>query len=157
MFVLRTGIRWMDIPLELGCSGSTCLRRLKEWHITGVWAQIVEVLMTQLPNAKLLEWSRATLDPADIAARKRMSRPPAGKLLELIYTNPTEGFEVGSSFDEAWKAKPLKPASGPDALAERLTGWPDVRYPPDQAHRAASGRFSPRKAKFSRGKLRGPS
>lgn len=29
LFVVRTGIWWKDLPPELGCSGSTCLRRLR--------------------------------------------------------------------------------------------------------------------------------
>jgi transposase len=32
LFVLRTGILWEDLPQELGCSGMTCWRRLRDWH-----------------------------------------------------------------------------------------------------------------------------
>jgi len=33
LFVLHTGIAWRHLPLELGFgSGSTCYRRLDEWH-----------------------------------------------------------------------------------------------------------------------------
>jgi len=31
VFVLRTGIPWEDLPRELGCSGMTCWKRLREW------------------------------------------------------------------------------------------------------------------------------
>lgn len=34
IFVLQTGMRWNDLPLELGCgSGATCWRRLRDWQI----------------------------------------------------------------------------------------------------------------------------
>ena len=36
-FVLRTGIQWHEVPIELGCCGKTRWRRLGEWHVAGVW------------------------------------------------------------------------------------------------------------------------
>ena len=36
VFVLRTGIRWRDVPAEMGCRGKTCWRRLVAWHAAGV-------------------------------------------------------------------------------------------------------------------------
>src|SRR5687768_2760140 len=37
LFVLRTGIRWNDLPCELGCgSGSACRKRLQEWQELGL-------------------------------------------------------------------------------------------------------------------------
>ena len=38
LFVLKTGIQWEDLPLEMGCgSGITCWRRLRDWQRAGVW------------------------------------------------------------------------------------------------------------------------
>src|SRR5262245_54410851 len=38
LFVLKTGLRWNDLPRELGCgSGSRCRRRLRQWHAAGLW------------------------------------------------------------------------------------------------------------------------
>ena len=38
LFVLRTGIQWEMLPLEMGCgSGITCWRRLRDWQEAGVW------------------------------------------------------------------------------------------------------------------------
>jgi transposase len=35
LFVLRSGMAWRDLPLELGCaSGMTCWRRLRDWQKT---------------------------------------------------------------------------------------------------------------------------
>jgi hypothetical protein len=33
LFVLKTGIRWRDLPAEMGCgSGVSCWRRLRDWQ-----------------------------------------------------------------------------------------------------------------------------
>lgn len=143
LFVVRTGTRWMDLPLELGCCGSTCRRRLKEWHASDVWARILGVLMAQLPDAQTLEWCRATLDPADIAARKRMSRPPAKSLLELFCAAPMGGLESERRRNDPEAAKHPELAPGPDASDECIAGWPSVRYPTRQGRRVAADRSSP--------------
>jgi transposase len=37
VFVLRSGIPWEMLPIEMGCgSGVTCWRRLRDWHEAGV-------------------------------------------------------------------------------------------------------------------------
>ena len=52
LFVLRTGIRWEDLPQELGCgSGMTCWRRLRDWHEAGVWQALHELLLAELNGA----------------------------------------------------------------------------------------------------------
>ena len=39
LFVLGTGISWVDLPQELGYgSGMTCWRRLRDWSLAGVRA-----------------------------------------------------------------------------------------------------------------------
>ncbi len=35
-FVLVSGVRWQDVPNELGCSGRTAHRRLEEWEEKGI-------------------------------------------------------------------------------------------------------------------------
>ena len=38
LVVLRIGIQWEMLPLEMGCgSGITCWRRLRDWQEAGVW------------------------------------------------------------------------------------------------------------------------
>ena len=38
VFVLRSGIPWEMLPLEMGFgSGMTCWRRLRDWQAAGVW------------------------------------------------------------------------------------------------------------------------
>jgi transposase len=36
IFVLRRGIPWEMLPAEIGCSGMTCWRRLRDWQTVGV-------------------------------------------------------------------------------------------------------------------------
>src|ERR1700739_3398075 len=40
LFVLKTGIPWEDLPVEMGCGcGMTCWRRPRGWHEARVWRQ----------------------------------------------------------------------------------------------------------------------
>ena len=40
IYVLRSGVPWRMLPKELGCSGVTCWRRLKDWQKAGVWGTL---------------------------------------------------------------------------------------------------------------------
>jgi transposase len=70
IFALRSGIPWEMPPRELGCSGMTCWRRLREWPEAGVWAILHHVLLERLSQAGQLDWSRASLDSAAVAAKR---------------------------------------------------------------------------------------
>ena len=76
IFVLRSGIPWEMLPRELGCSGMTCWRRLRDWQAAGVWARLHRVLLERLHGADKLDWTRASLDSASVPA-KRGERQPA--------------------------------------------------------------------------------
>ena len=70
LFVLKTGIGWEDLPLEMGCgSGMTCWRRLRDWHQAGVWQTLHETLLAQLEAAHTLDWSRASVDSISVRAK----------------------------------------------------------------------------------------
>lgn len=75
IFVLRSGIPWEMLPRGLGCSGMTCWRRLRDWHEAGVWAGLHRVLLERLSDAGHLDWSRASLDSAAVAAERGAPRP----------------------------------------------------------------------------------
>src|SRR5580692_1011787 len=69
LFVLRTGIRWEDLPRELGCgSGMTCWRRLRDWQEAGVWQSLHEKLLAELQGADKIDWSRAAVDSTSVRA-----------------------------------------------------------------------------------------
>src|SRR3954452_3980091 len=63
LFVLKTGIPWVDLPQEMGCgSGMTCWRRRHDWQHAGVWPRLVDLLLAELQGADLIDWSRAAVD-----------------------------------------------------------------------------------------------
>src|SRR5437870_11844700 len=76
LFVLQSGIPWEMLPREMGCgSGMTCWRRLRDWHEAGVWGRLQWLLLDRLGRADQIDWSRAALDAASIAAKKGALRP----------------------------------------------------------------------------------
>jgi transposase len=57
------------LPQEMGCgSGMSCWRRLKEWQEAGVWERLHQKLLNRLGEADQIEWERASLDAASVAA-----------------------------------------------------------------------------------------
>jgi len=68
LFVLKTGIAWEDLPLELGCSYKTCSRRLREWTALGIWQEIFQHLLTRLRAAGRLELADVLIDAGMVKA-----------------------------------------------------------------------------------------
>ncbi|WP_395856984.1 IS5 family transposase [Cystobacter fuscus] len=88
IFVLRTGIAWRDLPAEVfGCSGATCWRRLREWSRAGVFEKLQRVLLNELGQKGLIDWSRASFDSSSVRAIK--GGPQTGP-------NPTDRGKAGS-------------------------------------------------------------
>lgn len=86
LFVLKTGVPWEHLPLEMGCgSGMTCWRRLQRWIELGVWERIHQLLLDELQESGKLDWTRASLDassiPAKRGARKQGRIRPIGDVL----------------------------------------------------------------------------
>jgi transposase len=76
IFVLKSGIPWEILPKEMGCaSGMSCWRRLKEWQEAGVWARLRQKLLERLGEAEQIEWERASLEAASVAAPRGAKRP----------------------------------------------------------------------------------
>jgi transposase len=76
IFVLKSGIPWEMLPLEMGCgSGMTCWRRLRDWQEAGVWEALHRALLDRLGDAGQIDWSRASLDSASIPAKKGATQP----------------------------------------------------------------------------------
>ena len=70
VFVLKTGIPWEYVPLEMGCgSGMTCWRRLRDWQRAGVWDRLHGVLLDVLGAAGKIDWRRASADASRIPAK----------------------------------------------------------------------------------------
>jgi transposase len=69
LFVLKTGIPWEYLPLEMGCgSGMTCWRRLRDWQQRGVWQRLHRLLLNQLREANKIDWTRAVVDSTSVRA-----------------------------------------------------------------------------------------
>lgn len=69
LFVLKTGTPWEYLPQEMGCgSGMTCWRRLRDWHAAGVWKKIWRVLLDELGEADLIDWSTSAIDSCSVRA-----------------------------------------------------------------------------------------
>jgi len=68
VFVLVTGIAWRHLPRELGCSGVTAWRRLRDWQQAGVWEQLHATLVERLNAAGAIDWSAAVVDGSHIRA-----------------------------------------------------------------------------------------
>lgn len=67
-WVLTTGARWEDVPLEMGCSGRTAHRRLEEWEELGVWDRLHLHLLKLLRKAGELEHDTVVVDSVTVRA-----------------------------------------------------------------------------------------
>jgi len=75
LFVLLTGISWVDLPQQLGYgSGMTCWRRLRDWTTAGVWDQLHVLLLAELHAAGQIDWSRAAVDGSHVRAKRGRTR-----------------------------------------------------------------------------------
>ena len=73
LWLLRTGARWQDIPVDLP-SGSTCWRRLREWAEEEVLEDIQAVLIEQLDALGRVDLSELLADATFIRAKKGVWR-----------------------------------------------------------------------------------
>jgi transposase len=69
--VLCKGVSRRDVPTEqIGRSGVTAWRRLRDRTEAGVWPQLHEVLLAELRAAGLLEIDDAAIDGSHVRALK---------------------------------------------------------------------------------------
>lgn len=69
LWLLRTGARWRDIPVDLP-SGSTCWRRLAEWAGEDVFRHIQALVVEDLGEAGKLDLDELLADATFIRAKK---------------------------------------------------------------------------------------
>jgi len=62
VFVLVTGIAWRHLPREMGCSGVTAWRRLRDWQEAGVWRRAHAMLLERLNAAGAIDWTASIAD-----------------------------------------------------------------------------------------------
>lgn len=80
LFVLKTGIRWRDLPAEMGGgSGVSCWRRLRNWQQVGVWDRLHAVPPAKLRAAEKIDFSLVVVDSSSIravGAGEKLARTP---------------------------------------------------------------------------------
>jgi transposase len=77
LWLLRSGARWQDIPVDLP-SGSTCWRRLQEWAGEEVLEEVQAVLIAELHELGRIDLDELLADATFIRAKKggwRSARP----------------------------------------------------------------------------------
>jgi transposase len=137
LFVLKTGIPWEDLPMEMGCGcGMTCWRRLAAWQEAGIWFQLVHVLLRRLDDAGLIDWSRAAVDSTFARAFGGVEgsgpnptdrgRPGVIKQHVLVDANgiPLAGDVTPANTPEVKGLLPLVDSAGP---LDEATGEPEHR------------------------------
>lgn len=68
VFVLLTGVPWRMVPKEIGCSGVSAWRRLRDWQAAGVWERLHQEMLRRLNAAGQIDWSRGIVDGSHIRA-----------------------------------------------------------------------------------------
>jgi transposase len=82
LWLLRSGARWQDIPVDLP-SGSTCWRRLQEWAAEGVLERIQAILIGELHELGRVDLGELLADATFIRAKKgawRSAGPSAARV-----------------------------------------------------------------------------
>ena len=69
LWLLRTGSRWRDIPIDLP-SGSTCWRRLRDWAGEGVLQEIQALLLKELDELGKIDFDELFSDATFIRTKK---------------------------------------------------------------------------------------
>ena len=81
LWVLRTGARWADVPVDLPAP-STCWRRLQEWAGEGCLEIIQAAVLEELDELGRLDWGQLVADATFIRGKKgatRSARPSAAR------------------------------------------------------------------------------
>jgi transposase len=81
LWVLRSGARWADVPVDLP-SPSTCWRRLQEWAGEGCLDAIQAAVVEELDELGHLDWDQLVADATFVRGKKgamRSATPSAAK------------------------------------------------------------------------------
>lgn len=89
LFVLFSGLPWRAVPAELGVSGVTCWRRLREWQEAGVWSALLGSLRLELERAGALDEARLIVDSSLAPAKKGARR--LGRARWIAVAPPASG------------------------------------------------------------------
>ncbi len=106
LWLLATGSRWRDIPIERYPAKSSCYRRFQRWAQDGSLRRLHRALVNKLRRLKKLNLQSGFIDGTEIKAKKGVSMSgPSAKakdlglwsslkdmvyLSELMFSPPTE-------------------------------------------------------------------
>jgi transposase len=145
VFVLRHGLRWRDLPRELGYgSGVTCWRRLRAWQALGVWEAVHHTVLNWLGLLDAIRWERASLDSTSVRAKR------GG---EATGPSPTDRGKRGSKYHlvvdqrgARWRPGSRRPTSttpgswSPSSMRSRRSGGRSAnRGGPAAGRRSSTG------------------
>jgi transposase len=151
LFVLKTGIQWEDLPMEMGCGcGMTCWRRLRDWQAAGVWYALHQLLLSKLDWAGELDWSRVAVDATfarafggvDGSGPNPTDRGRPGVKQHLMVDGhgvPVAGITTGANVADVTQLVPLVDAAGPPLAAGGPVHRPTELYA-DRAYDSAEHR-----------------
>ena len=140
LFLLKTGLKWEDLPQEMGCGcGMTCWRRLRDGHTAGVWFRRHQELLRRLDDAGVIDWSRAAIDTSFARARGGVqgsgNNPtdrgrPGVKHHLLVDAGgiPLAGDLTGANTPDGAGLRPLVESAGPLDAADEPAARPHVLY-----------------------------
>jgi transposase len=144
LFVLRHGLRWRDLPQELGYgSGVTCWRRVRQWQAMGVWAGVHRTLLNWLGDLGVIDWTRASLDSTSVRAKRGgehtgpnpVDRGKAGSKFHLLVDRQGIPLAVLPSAANVHDSKLLEPLVDAVPPIRRPTGQPGrPRFRPVKLH-----------------------
>jgi transposase len=157
LFVLRHGLRWRDLPPELGYgSGVTCWRRLRQWQALGVWAGLHRTLLNWLGDLGAIDWTRASLDSTSVRAKRGgedtgpnpVDRGKAGSKFHLLVDRqgiPSRCFSqrptcMTPSCWNPWSMPSHRFAARQDSPADRASALPSCTATKPMTSRSADGR-----------------
>ncbi len=70
LLALVGGVPWEMLPGELGVSGMTCWRRLRDWQAAGAWDAAWRSMLDELGRAGRLDLTRAAADAFHVPAKR---------------------------------------------------------------------------------------
>jgi len=137
IFVLKTGIPWEFLPVEMGCGcGMTCWNYLHAWQEAGVWDGLHRVLLEELQEADAIDWSRAAMDSSH--ARALGGGENTGK-------NPTDRGKLGTKHNIITDAQgiPLATTATGSNVSDKTAAIPLVDKIPPVAGKVGRPRQRP--------------
>ncbi len=60
-------------PAHAPSAGHTAWRRLRAWQAAGVWDRLHRLVLDELSEAQLIDWSRGCIDSVSVRAKRGAS------------------------------------------------------------------------------------